>query len=155
MNTNTNRDLFREASSLGYINITSGNVIDTDYILKDILKRNEKNPIQELHYDKWNSTQFAIDATEAGLNLKPFSQLPGNLNKPLKEFETLIKRGDLIIENNSLTKWQMGNVILKVNHMGNYSIDKSSRSKKIDGVAAMINSLGGYLSTPRYSYGIY
>lgn len=155
MSTNINRNMYKEAGDLGYINITGGNVIDTDYILKDILDRHKNNFIRELHYDKWNSTQFAIDATEAGLLLKPFSQLPGNLNKPLKEFETLIKRGHIKIQNNSITTWMLGNVVLKINDMGNYKIDKSSKSKKIDGVAAMINALGGYLESQNVSFNVY
>ena len=153
--SNINRELYKEAASLGYIKITQGNVVDYDLILEDILKRHIKNPITELNYDKWNSSQFVINATQQNLNMKPFSQTPGSLNKPLKEFETLIKSGRIIIQKNSITRWMFSNISLKINHMGNYSIDKSSRTKKIDGVASMINSLGGYLESPRYTFNVY
>jgi len=47
------------------------------------------------------------------------------------------------------------NVIIKQNHMGNLSLDKSSKSKKIDGVASMCNVLGLYLESPRYVFNVY
>jgi phage terminase large subunit-like protein len=148
-NSNVNRDLYKAAANNNEINITEGNVIDYNYILNDLLEKNKTNPFIQLSYDKWNSTAFAIAATESGLFLEPFSQTPGSLNKPVKEFERLIKSGRLVIQNNSLTKWMLNNVIIKINHMGNYSIDKSNRNKKIDGIAAMLNALGAYLNNPR------
>ena len=155
MSTNLNRELYKEAASNGHIKITEGNVVDYDIILEDIMKRNMYNPIQEIGYDRWNSTQFIINGTNQGLNLKPFSQTAGSLNKPLKDFEKLMKSELMVLQLNPLTRWMLGNCTLKINHMGNYSIDKSSRSKKIDGVASMITCLGNWLESPRYSFNIY
>ena len=84
----------------------------------------------------------------------PFSQMPGSLNKPLKEFERLIKSEGIKIQKNSLTKWMLGNVVLVINKMGNYSIDKSSKNKKIDGVASMIDAFGGLLQNPIYNFDV-
>ncbi len=155
LNTSINRDLFKEAAVSGLINITNGNVTDFDYILQDMLKVHQHNEIQEVAYDKFNATQWAISATESGLFLKPFSQVAGNLNKPLKEFERLIKSGKIVIQKNFLVKWCMMNVVVKTNSMGNISIDRNSRTKKIDAVASMINSLGCYLNNPVSNFNIW
>jgi len=80
--------------------------------------------------------------------------MPGSLNKPLKEFERRIKSEGIVIQRNSITRWMISNVVLVVNKMGNYSIDKSSKNKKIDGVAAMIDALGGMLESPIFSFDI-
>lgn len=152
VNTKENLLSFKEAGLNGEINITEGNVCDYDIILRDILQKGEFINIKSVNYDKFNSTQFIINATEAGLTCIPFSQMPGSLNKPLKEFERLIKSDGMVIQRNSITKWMFGNVVLVVNKMGNYSIDKSSKSKKIDGVAAMIDALGGLLQNPIYNF---
>jgi len=146
-----NKDIYQQAVENNEINVTLGNVIDYQYILNDLVKTRDHKNIIQINYDKWNSTSWAIDATEAGFYLQPFSQVAGNLNRPLKEFEKLIKEGRLVIQKNSLTQWMLGNVRLKINHMGNYSIDKSDRNKKIDNVASMINALGGFLDSPQYS----
>ena len=152
VNTNANLLSFKEAGMIGEINITSGNVCDYDIILRDIMKVNEENPVKAVYYDRYNSTQFIIDATEVGLNCTPFSQMPGSLNKPLKEFERLIKSDRIFIQKNSITRWMLSNVVLVINKMGNYSIDKSSKNKKIDGPAAMIDAFGGLLSSPIYNF---
>ncbi len=155
ISTNFNREMYKECAQFGHINITEGNVVDYDKILEDIKSRNEVHNVKSIYYDKYNSTQFAISATEAGFYMQQFSQLAGSLNKPLKEFERLIKSNRIMIERNTITKWMLNNVVLKINQMGNYSIDKSSKNKKIDGVAAMIDALGGYISSPNYSFNVW
>jgi phage terminase large subunit-like protein len=154
VNTNINKDKFRNAAALGQMNVTSGNVCDYDRILADIQKVNMSHAVQMISYDKWNSTQFVINSTQFFI-MQPYSQNAGSLNKPIKEFQRLILSGNIILQNNIITKWMISNAIIKTNSMGNQSIDKSSRSKKIDGVASMLNSLGAYLESPRYSFGVY
>jgi phage terminase large subunit-like protein len=155
ISSNYNREMYKEAAQFGHINITEGNVVDYDLILKHIQRKHEVHNVKSIYYDKYNATQFAINATEAGFYMNEFSQLAGNLNKPLKEFERLIKSDRVIIQRNPITKWMLNNVVLKINQMGNYSIDKSSKNKKIDGVAAMIDALGGYISAPNYSFNVW
>jgi len=147
--------MFRNAMNNKHINITAGNVVDYDRILQDILKVNDIIPVVLVGYDKWNSTQFAISATQAGLNLVAYSQTAGSMNKPIKEFSRMMLSGTIIIQKNILTKWMISNVIIKQNPMGNLSIDKSSKKNKIDGIAAMLNALGSKMETPAYNYGIY
>jgi phage terminase large subunit-like protein len=156
VNTSINIQSWREAGANGEINITQGNVCDFDIILADLInvRDNMGINIKGLYYDKFNSTQFIINATENGFKCVPFSQMPGSLNRPLKEFERRIKSGGVVIQRNTITRWMLSNVVLVVNKMGNYSIDKSSRSKKIDGVAAMIDAFGGLLDNPIYNFDV-
>lgn len=155
INSNINRDLFRNAANNKQINITQGNVVDYERILEDILKVNDICPIQKVSYDKWNATSFAIDATQAGLIMLPYLQTSGSMNKPIKEFQKLIMQGQIIMNKNIITKWMFGNVILKMNYMGNLMVDKSSRNKKVDGVVANLNALGCLLDSPNYTYSVY
>jgi len=154
LNTSINMVSFKQAGEKGDLIITPGNVADYKYILRDILDVREWVNITVVNYDKFNSTQFIIEATEAGLECRPFSQMPGNLNKPVKEFERRIKSAGIRIERNSLTRWMFSNVLLITNRMGNVSLDRASRSKKIDGIAAMCNSLGGLMDNPVFNFEI-
>lgn len=154
LNTNINIVSFREAGARGDLNITPGNVCDYDLILRDLESIRDHVNITLINYDIYNSTQFIINATESGFNCKPYSQTPGSLNRPLKEFERLIKSDLMRIERNALTKWMISNVVLVINKMGNISIDKAGKNKKIDGVASMVNALGGMLSNPIYNFEI-
>ena len=78
----------------------------------------------------------------------------GNFNRPTKEMERLILSGDVVIDNNEITRWCFRNVELKRDYNGNVKPNKSLKSKKIDGAIAMIQALGTYLTVPHYSNAI-
>lgn len=141
-------ELYQRYIREGSMIITPGNVTDYDYILNQIFTINEIMGIEGVYYDKWNATQFAITATEAGINMQPYSQAVGNFNAPTKEFERLLKEGGLVIDKSSNILWQIGNVELKMDINGNIKPTKEKEKKKIDSVISMITALGGYLQNP-------
>ena len=67
----------------------------------------------------------------------------------------LFKSEVIQIEKNPLTKWMINNVIIKQNNLGNYSINREDKSKKIDGVASMANAFGGMLQSGRDAFNIW
>ncbi len=152
---NVNSYLYMIWKRENYLKVTSGNVVDYDYILKDQININDKNYVVNVAYDKWNATQWAINATEEGLPLTPYSQALGNFNGPTKTLERLIRTGMVVIDNNPIVRWAFSNVTLKLDQHENAKPTKANndKSKKIDPVISMIQSLGGYLQNPRYSDG--
>lgn len=142
------KELYQRYIREGSMIVTPGNVTDYDYILNQIFTINEVMGIEGVYYDKWNATQFAITATEAGINMQPYSQAVGNFNAPTKEFERLLKEGNLVIDKSSNILWQIGNVELKMDINGNCKPSKEKDKKKIDSVISMITALGGYLQNP-------
>lgn len=155
LSDNSNAELYKRWNRQGLLNVTEGNVTDYDYILNDILKTNNITYIDSIYYDTWNATQFAISATEAGLNMQPYSQAIGNFNKPTKEFERLILSDKIVIDNNEITRYCFKNVTLKTDHNDNCKPVKTQRQNKIDGVIAMLQALGGLLQQPQYSNQIF
>lgn len=145
---NSNREKYRLWRNQHQLNITSGNVTDYDYITKDMLKWIDTVSIQKVGYDKWNATQWAIQATEEGLPLEEYSQSIGNFNQPTKELERLILSGKVVIDNNEITRWCFSNVHIKEDHNENVKPIKTQKQMKIDGVIAMITALGCYLQNP-------
>lgn len=138
------RDMYKTWKRLKHLTTTSGNVTDYDYITKDILDVYQKCNIVEIYYDKYNSTQWAIQCTEEGLPLKPYSQTIGNFNAPTRELERLILSNRVIIDDNPITRFCFRNVELKADHNGNVKPNKGLERKKIDGVIAMIQALAAY-----------
>lgn len=149
------KDKYRLWKDMGLLTITAGNVTDYDYITNDLMRIREILNIQGIYYDSWNSTQWAIDATQKGLPLFPYSQSLGNFNKPTKEFERLILSDRVILDNNEITRFCFGNVILKYDHNNNCKPVKYADANKIDGVIGIIEALGGYLTTPAYNNDIF
>lgn len=145
---NSNREKYRLWKNTGQLTLTSGNVTDYDYITRDMLRYQDILSIQKVGYDKWNATQWAIQATEEGLPLEEYSQSIGNFNQPTKELERLILSGKVVIDNNEITRWCFSNVHIKEDHNGNTKPIKTQKQMKIDGVIAMIQALGTYLQNP-------
>lgn len=145
------REIYKLWKQQGLITITAGNVTDYDYITNDIVAASNILNIQKIGYDKWNATQWAIHATEIGLPLEEYPQTMGNFNRPTKELERLILSGNTVIDNNEITRWCFRNVELKSDYNGNVKPNKGIKSKKIDGVIAIIQALGMYLTVPHYS----
>jgi phage terminase large subunit-like protein len=148
---NVNSETYKLWKRQGYLNITNGNVVDYDYVLKDILKVSDTIPINKIAYDSYNATQWAINATAEGLPLEPYSQALWSFNQPTKEFERLLKMGKIVIDNNPITRWCFSNVTIKSDFNDNVKPVKTQDMQKIDGVIAMIEALGAYLKEPQYN----
>ena len=151
---NSNSELYKEWARKKLLTITDGNVTDYDFVLNDILRINKSIYISKIGYDSWNATQWAIAATEKSLPLEPYSQALGNFNRTTKEIERLIKMGKVVIDNNEITRWCFANVMLKYDHNDNCKPVKQESQQKIDGVIAMIQALGTYLTVQHYDNSI-
>ncbi|MBQ9200733.1 MAG: terminase large subunit [Lachnospiraceae bacterium] len=147
-----NREKYRVWYEQKYLNLTSGNVVDYEYILNDIQKINKIIPIQAISYDSWQSVALIIKLTELGYNCVPFSQSTGSMNRPTRHLEMISRNNHLIIDDNPITRWMFANCELREDYNNNVKpikLNKNSENK-IDGVAAMCDALGHYLTETHY-----
>jgi len=142
---------YDEWAAKGLLIYTPGNVTDYDFILNQLMEFYEIGNVVRVGYDQWNSTQFVIKATNAGLPMVPYSQAIGNFNKPTKEIERLILSDGVDTDNNEITRWCFSNVSIKRDHNDNEKPGKDKSDNKIDGVISMIEAIGIWMETPQYS----
>lgn len=152
---NSNAEQYRIWHKKGLLTLTPGNVVDYDYIINDIMQINETIPIQLIAYDRYNATQWSIQMTELGMPMQPFAQSMMNFTIPTKTLERNIKMGNVIIDDNEMTRWCFGNVVLKFDWNDNCRPTKEENQQKIDGVIAMLQAVGGYLSIDHYNNEIF
>lgn len=138
-------DAIRNWARDGYITVTEGNVTDYDYIKHKIIEVSEMYDLREVAYDRWNATQIVNDLINAGLTMYPFGQGFGSMSSPTKEFERLVKNRNLQHDGNPVTRWMLGNVMLKRDPADNIKIDKSKSGDKVDGPVSIVMALGTYL----------
>ena len=155
LDESTNGELYKLWKKQKYIICTSGNVVDYDYILLEQKRIYDHTYLKSVAYDSWNATQWAINATNEGLPLEPYSQALGNFNKPTKYFEMLVRQGKIVIDYNPAVRWSFNNVELKIDWNENCKPVKASGdlNRKIDPVIAMLQALGAYLSNTKFSDG--
>lgn len=144
LQTRPDKDLYAQWVRTKSLTITPGNVTDYEYITSDILAMDKLGYIVRIAYDQYNATQWAINATNEGLPLEPFSQAIGNFNKCTKEFERKIMQGSVVLDDNPINRYCLRNVVLRMDVNGNVKPDKKQEKKKIDGVIAMLQALAMY-----------
>lgn len=156
LTTRKNRERYKEAAKDGYINIIDGPAVDYDRIIEKLNERNKVNPIKLISYDKYRAGDFIKKLLQLDYYLLTFSQLASSMHKPLREMQRLFLLEKIKIQLNPITEWMFSNVILKQSYTGLIMIDKSnSESRKIDGISAMADSLGGYLLSPTYGFNVW
>lgn len=147
LQTRVNKEKYKIWKRTKLLTTTTGNVTDYDIITKDIIDNGKIFKITSVAYDSWNSTQWAIKATELRLPLEPFSQTVGNFNSYTRELERMILSENIVLDNSEILRWNFENVQLKTDYNGNIKPSKgaNSDSLKIDGVIAVIEALAMYM----------
>ena len=141
---------YRQFRNQGDLIVTDGNVCDYDKIIKLLEDIQEVCPIRKIAYDQWNATQWAIEMTEKGFPLLPFSQSISSMNRPIKELQRLFLQGKIILDNNQVTRFCLGNCVAVIDNHENVALGKESYEQKIDVAVAMADAVGAYLSENHY-----
>ena len=104
--------------------------------------------VRKIAYDRYNSTQIAIDLTNDGAPLVPYGQGFVSMSAPTKQLEVLVRSGKLKHDGCPLLAWSLQNVELKTDPAGNVKPDKGKtslkgkRQNKIDPVVGLVMALG-------------
>lgn len=138
----TARVPYPEWVQAGQINATQGNVTDYDQVREDINEIAESYDIQEIAIDPSNSTQLQTQLLGEGYKVIRFNQSFRAMSSPSKELERLVVSQQLRHQNDPVTRWCAGNVTLETNAAGDIRPSKAKSSEKIDGVVALVMSLG-------------
>jgi phage terminase large subunit-like protein len=132
----------RQWAADGFIELTEGNVTDYSFIKARIIQLAERYDIQDIAFDRFNSSQLVIELQNEGLSLYPFGQGFVSMSAPTKELERLVKDRVLRHGGNPVTRWMMGNVLLATDPAGNIKINKAKSGDKVDGPVSIVMALG-------------
>lgn len=132
----------------GFITLTPGNIIDYAFILDAIRKDTEKYDLSELAFDRWGSQKITTDLQDIGFevdgrkNLIQFGQGFASMAAPTKELEKMVLAGEIAHGGNPVLTWMVSNTVVRSDPAGNLKPDKEKSTERIDGVVALIMSLG-------------
>lgn len=133
---------YRKWSEDGFIKVTDGNVADYDVISQDITAACIKYGVKSIAYDPYLAGHGVLkNLLAAGIECHDLRQGTVTLNMPTRELERLALSGNIEHFGNPVLAWMMSNVVIAKDSSGNIKPDKGKSTKKIDGVAAMINAL--------------
>lgn len=140
----------------GHLKTTPGNVIDYDYIKRDIAAHRKRFDIQAIAYDPWNATQIALQLKDnEGMNMLEFRQGYQSMNEPMKVFEKLVIEKRIRHCGNPVLRWMASNVAAKIDPAGNIKPDKAKSTGRIDGMVSAIMATGLAISNPSGGNSVY
>lgn len=141
----------------GWLCTTPGNVVDYEFIRRDIVGIAQVVNLKQLGYDPWNATQLATQLTgDFGEDvLLEMRQGMKTLSEPSKEFEKLVMSKKLRHYDNPVMRWMVDNAAIRRDANDNIAPDKRSAVGKIDGLVAGIMALGRAILVPPEQKSVY
>lgn len=122
---------------------TPGNIIDYDFIKRDILEMVKLYNVVEVGFDPWNATQLSHQLNDThGVKMIPFRQGYGSLSAPSKMLETLWLKKKLRHGGHRVLRWMASNVTVEQDAAGNIKPSKGKSSEKIDGIVGLVMAIG-------------
>ena len=139
----------------GYCTLTPGDVTENRYVNNWICagERDHDWKVEEVDYDGHNATDLAIQMCEERNNPDfrvAIAQTCAGQNLAVKGFRELLLQERLVIEENPLLLWCLGNAIEVQNNFGDVKLNKKHKddSQRIDPLAALMNALARVLVKP-------
>ena len=144
----TDRVPYLAWAEAGHCTLTPGDVTDNNYVNEWFLKgeRVHQWKVLEVDYDGHNATDLAIRMCEDRNNedfCVEIAQTCAGQNLAVKGFRELLLQGKIVLEENPLLIWCLGNAIEVVNNFGDVKLNKKHKddTERIDPVAAVMNAL--------------
>lgn len=126
----------------GWITTTPGNVIDYDFIRREVLELAKRFQILTVAFDPWNASQIATQLLGDGIQMVEVRQGFASMSGPSKELEARVVAKRVRHGGDPVLGWMAGNAVVKKDAAGNIKPDKEKASDKIDGVVAAVMALG-------------
>lgn len=129
----------------GWITATDGDVIDHDELAADMLNILKNYKTKRVDIDPFAMLRVALNFSKAGLTLNEVTQNVSRLSQPTQELERMVIGQELQHGDNPVLNWMVSNCDVYRDSNDNTRVIKSEYKKKIDGIAASVNALFGYL----------
>jgi phage terminase large subunit-like protein len=141
-----NKDLYPLWQKQGFLTFTDGETTDFDQVESDILAMNETTPFRMLCADRaYASHLLSRLFNNHGLPVEGIPQGPITLNEPMTRLEAMILDEKIRHTDHPVLNWNVANAVTKKTSTGLMHLDKSTTTSRIDGLAALINSLAAWM----------
>jgi len=121
-----------------YIQSTPGDVIDYDFIKRDILRARDMYNILEIGFDRFHATQIALQLSEEDLTMVDVRQNAKFMSAPMIEVGNMIKKSILRHGGNPVLRWNFSNLEVKIDADEMIKPIKGKDTNRIDGFVAII-----------------
>lgn len=125
----------------GFLTATPGNVVDEEFIEKDIMEAAKKYSLQEVGFDPWGATAIANKLYNThGVQMVEVRQGTKSMSEPAKDILVKVKMGLIAHGGNPVLRWCADNLVMDVDANENIRPVKDKATDRIDGMVALINA---------------
>ncbi|WP_225987201.1 terminase large subunit [Streptomyces spectabilis] len=143
----------RQWADDGLLTLTEGDAIDYGAIEKQIIADCRRLDVQRISYDRMFAGQLVqrIEQRTRGVDVVPVAQTYLGMSPGSKELERLLREGRIHHGGNPVLRWNAS--VVEVYRDGNDNMrpvkpDRGKSSARIDGIAATVMALDGYVRRP-------
>lgn len=140
----------------GHVRLTPGDVCDYELIVADVGAILKQFEVLEMAFDPWNAEATTQQLHQVyGVARHEFPQTMPRLTEATKEYERLVRSGNLRHNGHPVLTWQAGHVRVKGDLSGNKRPVKPEHGdlRTIDGIIAGVMALDRCLKRPKPSKG--
>ncbi|MEV7844080.1 terminase TerL endonuclease subunit [Streptomyces cyaneofuscatus] len=143
----------REWARQGLITLTEGDAIDYGAIERQIIEDCRRLDVQRISFDRMFAGQLVqrVERKTRGVDVVPVAQTYLGMSPGCKELERLLREGRIRHGGNPVLRWNAS--VVEVDRDGNDNMrpvkpDRNKSSARIDGIAAAVMALDGYVRRP-------
>ena len=133
----------------GRIFTTEGNVIDIDTHVDQIYEIVKRYNCRNIAFDPAKAYHGTVQGLQKkGLNqvLDEFDQGIRSMSEPTRELERMVTGGEIDLMGDPVLRWMFRNAVAVKDANDNIKLHKAKSQNKIDGLIAVVNAIGGYMS---------
>jgi len=149
MEENADRVDYKTWAAEGRIFVTYGNVIDIDAQVEKITEIVRDVNCRNIAFDPAKAYHGTVQGLQkAGLNnlLDEFNQSIKTMSGPTRELQRLVESAEVDLMDDPVLRWMFRNAVAVTDANDNIKLHKAKSMNKIDGLTAIINAIGGYMS---------
>lgn len=123
----------------GFLTVTDTEIVDQNAVINYVkgFVSSQGLKINCLCFDPANASKIMLELSETGYDVIEVNQSHKSLNEPTTAFREQVYCGNVVIPENPLLNYAMGNAVVRVNN-GLIKVDKDMTRKRIDPVDATI-----------------
>ena len=133
---------------LGLMRLSGDSKIDYKDVTKWYLEQVQEYDLRPLWvgYDSWNAQFWCDDMKENGFDMVEVRQGYKTESAPLKQMKADLIDKKINYDNNPILKWNLSNIVVKMDDNENIMLSKEKAKQRIDGAASLMDAYVIYIN---------
>ena len=137
---------YRKWMEEGWIVSCPGRVLDEGWYIATLFDHLRRYEVRCIAYDPWGMWDLKHQFSRYEDELMEYAQDIRHMSVPTKRLESEVLKHRMNFGGNPVIRWMMRNVVVYIDPNANVKLDKAKSRNKIDGVVALVDAIGGWLT---------